>query len=55
MNYCISGKSGFIGQAIAKYLLTKGESVYGIPRLETISELVSYFVSDLVSVSFLVC
>jgi len=43
MNYCISGRSGFIGQAIVKYLLTRGDFVYGIPRLETINELVSYF------------
>jgi nucleoside-diphosphate-sugar epimerase len=43
MNYCISGKSGFIGQAISKYLLKKEESVYGIPRNLTIEGLVNYF------------
>lgn len=43
MNYCISGKSGFIGQAVTRYLLEKGESVFGMPRGLTIEELVQYF------------
>lgn len=39
MNYYISGSTGFIGSAIAKYLWKKGESVYAIPRGKTIEEL----------------
>lgn len=44
MNYCISGLSGFIGQAVSKYLLEKGEAVHGIPRGLTIEILVPYLV-----------
>jgi nucleoside-diphosphate-sugar epimerase len=43
MNYLISGKSGFIGSSISKYLIGKGEVVYGIPRYLTINELIKYF------------
>jgi nucleoside-diphosphate-sugar epimerase len=43
MNYLISGKSGFIGSAIAKYLIDKGQNVYGIPRDLSIEALIQYF------------
>jgi nucleoside-diphosphate-sugar epimerase len=43
MNYCISGKSGFIGTAISKYLIKKEDTVYSIGRYLSISELIDYF------------
>jgi nucleoside-diphosphate-sugar epimerase len=43
MNYCISGKSGFIGQAISKYLIDKGDTVYEIPRGLSIDYLFQWF------------
>ena len=43
MNYCISGESGFIGQAISKYLIGKGDIVFRIPRNFTIEGLICYF------------
>ena len=49
MKYCKSGKSGFIGQAIEKYLIDKGHFVDGIPRdyltgrLWSWLQLVTYF------------
>jgi len=43
MNYYISGRSGFIGSAISGYLLKNGESVYGIQRGLSISELFQIF------------
>jgi nucleoside-diphosphate-sugar epimerase len=43
MNYCISGRSGFIGQAISNYLLKKGDSVYTIQRSQSIDELRKFF------------
>jgi nucleoside-diphosphate-sugar epimerase len=43
MNYCISGKSGFIGSSIANYLINTGDVVYGISRGLTIGQLVEYF------------
>lgn len=43
MNYCISGKSGFLGTAISKYLIAKGETVYKIPRGYSIEGLKRYF------------
>src|SRR5512133_486168 len=42
MNYYISGKSGFIGQSITKYLLEKGITPFGIPRDLTIEGLTEY-------------
>jgi nucleoside-diphosphate-sugar epimerase len=43
MKYCISGSSGFIGQAISKYLLNRGDHVYDIFRYLTVDELINYF------------
>jgi nucleoside-diphosphate-sugar epimerase len=43
MNYCISGKSGFIGHAISNYLIEKEQSVFSIPRNFTIEGLVKFF------------
>ena len=43
MNYCISGKSGFIGQAISNHLIEKCHYVCGIPRDMSVSELIDYF------------
>jgi len=43
MNYYISGQSGFIGTAITKYLVAKGESVHNIPRNYHIEGLVQIF------------
>lgn len=43
MNYCISGRSGFIGQVATKYLREKGERVFGISRGLSIEELINYF------------
>lgn len=43
MNYCISGKSGFIGRAISGYLIERGDLVYGIPRDLSIEELRAFF------------
>ena len=43
MNYFISGSSGFIGKAIERYLLLKGENVYSIPRERSIAELTDLF------------
>lgn len=43
MNYLISGQSGFIGNAITKYLESKGCVVFNIPRNYSIEELVEYF------------
>jgi len=46
MNFYISGQSGFIGQAITKYLLEKGENVLNIPRVYTIDGLRREFDKD---------
>lgn len=43
MNYFISGSSGFVGQAIKKYLIDKGEAVYAIDRDLAIHDLIRYF------------
>lgn len=43
MNYLISGKSGFIGQSISKYLIDKGEAVFGISRGLSVKEIIQYF------------
>ena len=43
MNYCISGKSGFIGGAISRYLIERGEAVFRIPRDYSIEGLIKYF------------
>ena len=43
MNYYISGQSGFLGQAITKYLLSKKNFVYNIPKGQSIYELRSLF------------
>ena len=43
MNYCISGKSGFIGGAISRYLIERGEAVFRIPRDYSIEGLTKYF------------
>lgn len=43
MNYYISGKSGFIGQAVSEYLISKGNIVYGIPRYLTTEGLIAHF------------
>ena len=43
MNYLISGRSGFIGQSISKYLLNKKETIFEIPRDLSINELIQYF------------
>jgi dTDP-glucose 4,6-dehydratase len=43
MNYCISGRSGFIGSAFANFLLLRGDIVYAIPRGRPIDELIWYF------------
>ena len=46
MKYLISGQSGFIGQAITKYLQNKGETVIPIPRNETLYALIRLFEND---------
>jgi len=43
MTYYISGQSGFIGQAITKYLRDKDQIVFGIAREQTIYHLRSLF------------
>jgi nucleoside-diphosphate-sugar epimerase len=43
MNYLISGQSGFCGQAITKYLVERGNTVYGIPRSLTKEALIKYY------------
>ena len=43
MRYLISGQTGFIGQAITKYLLSKEETVIPIPRNKSILSLVKLF------------
>ena len=43
MNYCISGRHGFIGSAFAKYLTNNGHIVLGIGRGLSIDELTRYF------------
>ena len=43
MVYLISGKSGFIGSSITKYLIDKRHTVYGISRDCSINELTEYF------------
>lgn len=43
MNYYISGQSGFIGKAIAKYLLNKQQCVFAIPRDQSIQQLRTLF------------
>ncbi len=43
MNYYISGQSGFLGQAITKYLKEKGKLVFAIPRDQSIYQLRSLF------------
>lgn len=43
MNYYISGQSGFIGQAITRYLLKEKHHVFAIPREQSVYRLQSLF------------
>jgi nucleoside-diphosphate-sugar epimerase len=43
MNYCISGRHGFIGTAFTEYLINKGHNAWDIGRGLSIEELVQYF------------
>jgi nucleoside-diphosphate-sugar epimerase len=43
MNYCISGKSGFIGRSISRFLISSGHAVYSIPRNFTVEGLIRFF------------